>query len=421
MRRFLLTIAFSLLSLPAVAQLLETTPGFQSYIDGAYTHFDGYSTQLITRPYNIYFNGSVTPGDTVGFDYSYNYQGGRKHLQFRHTMAAGETIRDIAFALAAQFKGNSDVNAVIGADIVSYALVRQTSPTTWWFQFFQKWPFVNTGNIILTPVSSATMTVSYDAGGPALEVNPYVAFGRSTIAQGRQPQSGDNIFGMYVTGDVTNQPVDLRNVDPTYFQLQWHIIDPTPGVASASMTVIGDTVDFKVKNLLINGAPASGFGPQGPPGGNIAGSIVQSPALTICADQNQTGNNCTYTRVYKLGGLNIRGWTTIATLTPSNVAGSWSMSKMKVEMVTNTNGLGPGTLESQAYIQIANAAPAGNYIGANTTIAAASKFKFVPCQTVSICVQVASPDESHFIAAGFAKIEYFLSDAEGNPVTWTIN
>lgn len=38
----------------------------------------------------------------------------------------------------------------------------------------------------------------------------------------------------------------------------------------------------------------------------------------------------------------------------------------------------------------------------------------------SIEVQIASPNGANYIASGFAKIEYMLSDAEGAPLTWTI-
>lgn len=424
MLRRILLLAILLLPIPASAQYVPPD-GFHSYYDGSYTHWDGLATTLNTAPVNVGFIGSVTPGDVVGFDYGFTYLGTRYNRSFRHTFAVGETVQNAALDIRAQFVADPVVNAALGADIVSYAFVRQPSPTSWYFQFFQNWNIVTTGSIAFTPVWSAgsTMTVGIAGGGGALEVNPYLAFGRTTRPQGREPQPGDNIFGMYITGDATGQTLDLRNVDPLYGQLQWHIIDPTPGVASAKMSIMMDTLDLAVKHLTVNGVPAGPIGiqgAQGVPGGNIAGSIVQSPALTVCADVLQPGNNCAYTRVYKFAGLGIAGWTTIATLTPSNVSGSWSISKLKAEIVANTHGVGFGTLEAQAYISIANAAPAGNFISTPIAYGNAPQFRFIVAGN-AVQVQVGSADGSHAIANGFAKIEYMLSDAEGNPVTWTIN
>jgi hypothetical protein len=397
-----------------------SVPGFNAYMDGAYTHFDGLSTNLITRPYNIDFAGTIVAGEIVGFDYGFTYQGTRYNFQFHHTNAPGDTHQSIVADIANQFKTNATINAAIGDDIVSYALARQTSPTTWAFQFFQNVGLVTTGNIAIAPYSSANMVVSIGAGGPALECNPYIALGRSTYGLGRLPQSGDNIAALVVGGDVSNRALDLRNCDPMYWQLQWHILDPTAGVASAEMTMIGDTLNLDIKHLLINGAPAGPLGVQGPPGGNIAGSIVQSPFQALYADANQTGNCFSFTKVYKLGGMGIAGWTTIATLTPSNCVGSWCMNKMKCELVTGTHGCGSGTLECQAYFEINNGPPVGNFFGPIWSQGPAAQFKYVPGPNNSLLVQVASGDGVNYIASGFAKIEYFLSDAEGVPVTWTI-
>lgn len=426
MRRFLFALALLLFSLPAGAQTPPGcksgfTLGFITCLDGSYTHADITSDATNTQPYNVGIWGAPTPGDVVGFNYSFTYNGTPYNLQFRHTIAAGETTMKPALDdIAAQFRAHPTVKAAIGADIVSYALVRQSGPTNWWFQFFQSWPFVDTGNPVASIYVTGTAAGGVSGGARVLEVNPYWACGRSTIAKGRQPMAGDNICGLYITGDVTGRALDQRNVDQVYGQVQDFIIDPAPGVARMKRAYMMDTVDFQVAHLLINGQPAGPIGQPGPPGGNVAGSIVQSPALTVCANQAQPGNNCKYTRVYKFAGLGITGWQTIATLTPSNVTGSWSMSKMKVEAVTNTHGVGTGTLESQAYIQIANGAPTGNYIGANTCLQSCAQFRFIVGPGNAVQVQIGSADGVHPIASGFAAIEYMLSDAEGTPVTWTI-
>lgn len=156
----------------------------------------------------------------------------------------------------------------------------------------------------------------------------------------------------------------------------------------------------------------------GPSGGAIP--TVEHAVETLYADQSQTGNNCAYTRVYKFAGLRITGWRTIAAVTPSNVIGSWAMSKIKVEVVANTNGIGAGGINAQAYISIAGGAPTSGEIGSPTTYGSAPRFRLITTANNSIEVQIASPNGANYIANGFAKIEYMLSDAEGTPLTWTI-
>lgn len=428
MLRFAISVIFLALSFPAMAQLPKTGPGypdvmgFQTYKDNSYTHADILSNTLNTEPSAVSIHGQLTPGDVVGFNYSFTYNGTPYVRQYRHTVVAGDTQLAILTDLGNQWRSDAVVQAAIGADIVSYAWLRQATPTYWYFQFFQSWPFIQTGapqiSIYLSP--GATAQGSFSMGGNVLEANPYTSCGRTTIASGRSPQVGDSLCGHYITGDAVGQPLDNRNVDPHYGQIQDTILDPTAGALKGKRTYMIDTIDFRVRQLLVNGQPAGPVGVQGPPGGNVAGSIVQSPALTVCADANQPGNNCTYTRVYKFAGLAIAGWRTIATLTPSNVSGSWAMSKMKVEAVANTNTAGFGSLESQAYIGVANGPPAGNYIGTNVCQLACPQFRFIPGANNSLQIQIASPDGVHAITSGFAKIEYMLSDAEGTPITWTI-
>jgi FkbM family methyltransferase len=156
---------------------------------------------------------------------------------------------------------------------------------------------------------------------------------------------------------------------------------------------------------------------QAQPDGEIP--TAEYAADTLCADQSQTGSNYVCTRVYKFAGLSITGWRTIATVTPSNVAG-WAMSKVKIEVVANTNGVGAGGINVQAYISIASGAPTSGFIGSTTTYGFPPQVRLITAANHSIEVQIASPNGANYIASGFAKIEYMLSDAEGAPLTWAI-
>lgn len=393
-------------------------PGVITCKDNSYTHLDLTSNTLNTGPNGFGFAGPIAAGDIVGVDYSFTYSGTPYTRQYRYTVAPGDTIRTVAEQLGAQWKADPIVVAAIGADIVSYAMVRQFGPGSWDFQFFEVWPVSNTSSVAF--YSTNPQVVGHGAAGNrTLEANPYIACGRTTTQAGRAPMPGDRICNFYFTGDVTGMPLDQRNVYQTYAQDEHVILDPTPGVFKAKRIIQVDTLDLAVSHLTVNGQPSGPIGLPGPPGGNIAGSVVQSPALAVCADVGQPNVNCANTRVYNLAGLSITGWRTIATLTPSNVAGSWGMSKIKVELVTGTHGSGNGTLEGQIYISIGNGAPVGGWIGSPICALACPQLRTITTGNV-VEVQVASPNGSNYIAAGMATVTYHLAGAEGNPVTWTI-
>lgn len=399
-------------------------PGFVSRLDGSYTQTVMLSDQVNTTPFNVSVIGTPTPGDVLGFDYSFNYGGTHYVASIRHTYVAGETLLAVCVDWWTQFQANANINAALGPDIVSYAYVRRTSPTTGWFQFFQNMDIVAGGSAMAPVWTSSTASVGVSGGGGVLEINPYYAAGRSVLAtHGRQPQAGDGLFGWYVSGDCTSVPADVRNVEPLYMQWTVRIKEPAaPGKGISQIMV--DTLDLAVNSLTINGAPAGPIGiqgPQGVPGGNIAGSVVESPDFTITADAANPGTNFVRKQVYKLTGLGIAGWTTIATVTPSNVAGSWSIGSIEVKVEANTHGAGFGILQGDVYVSLANAAPTYNWIATPVSWGAAPQVRIIPSAGNSFALQIGSSDGIHAIGSGKATVTYSMSDAEGNPVTWTIN
>jgi hypothetical protein len=434
MRLFFTATTIILIAVPAISQedpgcISGTHTGLLNCRDRSYTHVDLVSDQTNTGPNEVWFGGPITPGDVVGFDYSFSHAGVSYVRQYRHTMRASDTYRAVLEDLGRQWKIDPAVIAAIGADIVSYGHVRHFGPDKWAFQFFENWPFVETGNprlaVYLSP--GATTRGGGSAGNESLEANPYWSCGRTIASHGRPLQKGDRLCNFYVTGDVTGRALDQRNVDQTYAQWEYTVIDPTPGVASARFSLQADTIDLDTNNLLIRGQPAGPVGvpgpqgPQGPPGGNIAGSIVQSPALAICADEHQRDANCAYIRAYQLAGMNITGWKTIATLTPTSTGDARSMSKVTVEIVADTEGAGMGSLESRAYISLTKGVPKTGNIGRNITQGSAPRVQLVPGPSSSLLLQVASADGTHPIASGFAKVEYMLAGGTGAQISWRID
>jgi hypothetical protein len=207
MRHLLLFAVIALLPVAVFAQtspgcIAGSVPGMHNCRDGSYTHVDLVSNQTNTGPNEVRFSGPITPGDVVGFDYSFIHDGAPQVRRFRHAMKAGDTHRTVLDDLAAQWRADPVVNAAIGADIVSYALVRQAGPESWVFQFYENWPFVDKANprlaIALSP--GATARGEGSAGNKTLESNPYWSCGRTTIEQGRSPQKGDRLCSFYGHG-----------------------------------------------------------------------------------------------------------------------------------------------------------------------------------------------------------------------------
>lgn len=204
-----------------------------------------------------------------------------------------------------------------------------------------------------------------------------------------------------------------------YRRLMPRLLDSTPTALEQLLMNHGlDGVAEDVRRRRLEGARQTVAVLEAQPSGAIP--TVESASETLSADQSQIGNNCAHTLVYKFAGLGITGWRTIATVMPSNVVGSWAMSKIKVEVVANTNGIGAGGINAQAYISIADGAPTSGEIGSPTTYGSAPQFRLITAANNSIEVQIASPNGTNYIANGFARIEYMLSDGEGTPLTWTI-
>lgn len=401
--------------------IVGTTPGCTTNNDGSYMHLDLVSNQQNTAPMGIGWNGTPSSGDVIGFDYSFVYQGTPHYRVYRHTFSGGQTIRDAHQSLINQFHNDPVIISILG-DIRTYAMVRPLPNNNSYVQIFQNTDVCSTANFILY-TAAANLNGGKGGGQCTLESNPYIGFGRTgMVASGRQPQPGDVLGAMYFAGDATGRILDQRNVDPTYAQLQVTILDPTYGVNTARVDWQTHEFNLSVNSFTINGQPAGPIGmpgPMGPPGGNIAGSIQQSPAATICAGV-PTNVNCTYQRVYDLSGLNITGWHTIATVTPSSVNGSWSMNKIKVEIVSNTNGVGFGNFDAQVYLGIASGPPLGLFMGSPSTYGSAAQFRTITVGNV-VYLQIASPNGANYISSGLAQITYYLAGAEGNPITWTIN
>jgi hypothetical protein len=233
----LLAIASFAANAQSPGQRYTPPSGFSSTVDGAYTIAHLVGRQPITKPISVMLACSL-PNCPAVLQWNYDFTFGREHYhyEFKHMLTASDTPLSILADFREQFVGTAIIKEAIGADIVGYAYVRSEEQKH--FTFFQSWPFVRDAEPKVTAVAGVTV----EGGGPTLEVAPFLACVRSTFDQGRPPQAGDLLCGIYFVGDTPDRAADSRNVDPILGQIIAAYTDPA--TRKISLTFSFDSVRF---------------------------------------------------------------------------------------------------------------------------------------------------------------------------------
>ena len=211
--------------------------GFTTTVDGAYTIAHLVGRQPITHPTSVMLACTLPNCPAVlQWNYDFTYRGEHYHYEFKHTLTVSDTPLSIMADFREQFIGKATIKEAIGADIVGYAYVRSEEQKH--FQFFQSWPFVRDGG----PKATAVSGVTVEGGQSTLETAPFLACVRSTFDQGRPPEAGDYLCGIYFVGDTPDRAADSRNVDPILGQIVATYTDPATG--KISLTFSFDSVLF---------------------------------------------------------------------------------------------------------------------------------------------------------------------------------
>lgn len=271
---------------------------------GQTAYSNGYEKSLHFTSYSLsnggpFFTLSGTPtiGDVVGFDYTYDTTyPATNTLSFRYTFTTN-TVAELETAaknLVTQMQSNATLVALLGPDQAQYFVAVQTAPLPtpqWLVAMNQVWPFNPDNHPYATVYNSgghtATFALANDIGGGAvttdLDIGSWIGLGRGTRYAGREPQAGDRIAGIFVSGETTGNSFDNHNYQPIYSSFQWTITDPTPGLAKASLGVtaggginlaVGNTV-WGVNQVGITGgrlsvdANLTGVGGVAPPTGTM--------------------------------------------------------------------------------------------------------------------------------------------------------
>lgn len=187
--------------------------------------------------------GTVTTGDTVGFNFSATSPS--FNIPFRYTYLAGDTLGTAAQNLITQFIANSTVIANLG-DARFYANAHPNGTGGWVLGFDSLYPFSSTSGQVFTAFASggatSSITPSSTSASNSLEATGWLGLGRSARYAGREPAAGDGLAAIFVSGDVVGTSINQNSFQPIYGDLLWSILNPNPGVASALLRITTDTL-----------------------------------------------------------------------------------------------------------------------------------------------------------------------------------
>lgn len=207
-------------------------------------------------------SGTPTAGDIIGFDFSYDTTApARNTLSFRYTFLTSSVaeLETAAKALVTLMQTNATLVAVVAPDNAPYFTAVQTAPLPtpqWLVAMNMVYPFNPNKNpkavVFNSPGHTATIAMLNDLGGgvvsSALDIGSWIGLGRGTLYAGRQPAAGDRIAGIFITGETTGNPINNHDFQPIYISLQGTILDPTPGVAKADLTITAGSIGLLVGN-----------------------------------------------------------------------------------------------------------------------------------------------------------------------------
>lgn len=360
----------------------------------------GRSTETIVAA--VQAKGTVTLGDVIGFDYSFEFDGNSHHFAFRHTMVTGDTLGAALEDLNVQMKAEQVINDAIGADIVAHGVVTRFG-ADWGLFFCQSWPFVADGSPTVTGFvsSGATVELTTVNGPNRLAVNPFIVLAKTTRPQGRPPVAGDLMGGIIWCGDTTDRDCSLFDDAPFYAQIVASVRDPADDQHTATLNVLASAIGLN---------------------GEVTADSIDAPNRVrqrTMADAATPKRDFVERRVYQLGYKSIIDWTTIATLIPSATASVYGGAMVDIALASNLPA-GAGSLKSSWAISIQNGAPTVSRIGSDVTSGQAPDFR-LSVSGSSILLQLKSPN-SYQLTAGLAEVTYRLpgSAAAATNITWTI-
>jgi len=359
------------------------TVGTSTTIGNAYTEFDAAVERLVlvgrsheTLAIAVTFTGTVTPGDIIGIDFSYNL-GTPVTRQYRHTMVAGDTIPIALADIRSQFVNDAALQAQVSQAILNHFVVQKVgSGNSWYAATCMQQPFVTNGAPSMVGFASGGATVTVSGGGtfPApLAVNPFIILAKTTRPTGLNPQVGDLIGGIIWVDDTTTSNASLFDDAPFYAQFIASVLDPTEGVTKAKVTMLTDTFEVSSK-MIVDGwitAPllvnynASSVTPDAAdsptalhvvgPTGSVARAEVTgyqgAPLLTLRRSDGVPGTPSSIANGESMGGFGFSAYggtafsapmaSIAATATEAHTA---TAKGTRLDLFTNTNGTALGNV-----------------------------------------------------------------------------
>lgn len=190
-------------------------------------------------PLTATLSGTVTVGNVVGVDYTFNPGSGNVTVSLRHTMVGGDTLLTAWQDIQNQFCASTLIKNWIGTDLFNFGcspVFTLTSPTIGWDQLY---PNVTS---TLTAVSGSTGIVTIGGQGNLnLDGGSAIVGGMSPRVLGRAPRVNDAIFQIYIVGDTSTGFAPVRQIAPPYGLMSWSITDPTPGALKADLQIQTNT------------------------------------------------------------------------------------------------------------------------------------------------------------------------------------
>jgi hypothetical protein len=169
-----------------------------------------------------------------------------------------------------------------------------------------------------------------------------------------------------------------------------------------------------------SGAFMIGYTGGDPGPGNFAAETIMRRGDWQCASPSSTlSSNCTATLSYPLGAAATGGWRTLQTLSPSTVAGAFAQGMVECVAMGHTRGVGAGVRTAHWYFDIASANPTVGRIQPDAATPHAPRIVLAAAGT-DILLRVAGADGTHPLDSGFARCAFFLPEASGQSVAWSV-
>lgn len=351
--------------------------------------------------------GAVTPGDVVGLRLFYD----SGNHDYTYTVRASDTLPSIAQAVVDLINADAAGRALgMFSQLFGTSTVLVNPP----------WNRVPT----LTSVNGAgaTETWSITQSPGTLDGNPYHALVR--YIAGYFGQVGD------LLGSYGSYGQDSNGNLQQYGLIINKILSAVAGAAKGVWQIQTPDGCMDVGDGVI--VYSQGPNPVAPYGGRMGNGTVNIPGTyhvngVPCVRQDASrmavdpanARNLVERRLYALGPLNVVTWQTIQTLTPSSLSGR-AEGMIEARLMCDTATQGQGAKFSRWFYRISGGTLSAGIMGTDVADNTGLGFR-VNVSGGSLQVQVQSPDAVHAIDAGLAEVTYYLTDAAGTDITWTIS